>query len=179
MTTLMSYTYWLSQFVVVGVALFWVYLRAARHFAFFRNWLIVANLAGLVCYVVVPTAPPRMLPEWGFTDTLAESGPHRPGERQPTREPVRRDAEPAWDGCVHRRVDALRARAAAACCACSGLAWPAWVAFAVLATGNHFWLDVAAGIVIALVTAYAVSFRRRPLESMRLLGSRSADSRSA
>ena len=31
------------------------------------------------------------------------------------------------------------------------LAWPAWVWFAVMATGNHFWLDVAAGIAVARV----------------------------
>ena len=29
------------------------------------------------------------------------------------------------------------------------LLWPAWVWFAVMATGNHFWLDVLAGIVLA------------------------------
>jgi membrane-associated phospholipid phosphatase len=33
------------------------------------------------------------------------------------------------------------------------LAWPAWVSFTLLATGNHFWLDVAAAAVIAIVVA--------------------------
>ena len=28
------------------------------------------------------------------------------------------------------------------------LLWPAWVWFAVMATGNHFWLDILAGIVV-------------------------------
>ena len=32
------------------------------------------------------------------------------------------------------------------------LVWPLWVSFAVMATGNHFWLDVAAGIVLGTVT---------------------------
>jgi membrane-associated phospholipid phosphatase len=36
------------------------------------------------------------------------------------------------------------------------LAWPAWVAFAVISTGNHYWLDVVAGIVLALITGYAL-----------------------
>jgi membrane-associated phospholipid phosphatase len=40
------------------------------------------------------------------------------------------------------------------------LAWPAWVTFAVMATGNHFWLDAAAGFVIALLVA-VVLFRGR------------------
>ena len=70
--TATSYTYWLSQFAVVGLALLWVYFRHHERFADFRNWLIAANLVGLVGYVLMPTAPPRMFPEWGFSDTLAE-----------------------------------------------------------------------------------------------------------
>ena len=57
-----SYTYWLSQFAVVGVTLLWVYFRHHDRFADFRNWLIGANLVGLVGYVLMPTAPPRMFP---------------------------------------------------------------------------------------------------------------------
>ena len=69
-----SYTYWLSQFAVVGITLLWVYFRHHERFADFRNWLIGANLVGLLGYVLMPTAPPRMFPEWGFSDTLAEFG---------------------------------------------------------------------------------------------------------
>ena len=72
LVTLTSFTYWLSQFAVVGITLLWVYFRHHERFAGFRNWLIVANLAGLVGYVFMPTAPPRMFPEWGFVDTLGQ-----------------------------------------------------------------------------------------------------------
>jgi membrane-associated phospholipid phosphatase len=44
------------------------------------------------------------------------------------------------------------------------LLWPAWVWFSVMATGNHFWLDVVAGVivaVIALILVYRNPFRRR------------------
>jgi membrane-associated phospholipid phosphatase len=37
--------------------------------------------------------------------------------------------------------------------------WPAWVWFSVMATGNHFWLDVLAGVFVALV-ALAIVYRR-------------------
>jgi membrane-associated phospholipid phosphatase len=30
--------------------------------------------------------------------------------------------------------------------------WPAWVWFAVMATGNHFWLDCLAGTLVALIS---------------------------
>jgi membrane-associated phospholipid phosphatase len=36
------------------------------------------------------------------------------------------------------------------------LAWPAWVSFTVMATGNHFWLDIAAGWLVAALGAAAV-----------------------
>src|SRR3712207_1925650 len=39
------------------------------------------------------------------------------------------------------------------------LLWPAWVWFTVVATGNHFWLDIAAGIVVAALGA-AIIFRK-------------------
>jgi membrane-associated phospholipid phosphatase len=29
--------------------------------------------------------------------------------------------------------------------------WPSWVWFAVMATGNHYWLDIAAGVATAVV----------------------------
>src|SRR2546422_330504 len=46
------------------------------------------------------------------------------------------------------------------------LIWPGWVWFSVMATGNHFWLDVLAGVFVALV-ALAVVYGR-PLRRLRL-----------
>jgi membrane-associated phospholipid phosphatase len=40
------------------------------------------------------------------------------------------------------------------------LGWPAWVWFSVMATGNHFWLDIAAGVLVAGLAA-AIVLRRR------------------
>jgi membrane-associated phospholipid phosphatase len=40
------------------------------------------------------------------------------------------------------------------------LLWPLWVWFSVMATGNHFWLDVVVGVVVASVSGVLVY--RRP-----------------
>jgi hypothetical protein len=40
--------------------------------------------------------------------------------------------------------------------------WPAWVWFAVMATGNHFWLDCLAGMVLAIV-AMTIVYRGRAI----------------
>jgi membrane-associated phospholipid phosphatase len=32
--------------------------------------------------------------------------------------------------------------------------WPAWVSFSLIASGNHFWLDIAAGLLLAVLGAW-------------------------
>jgi membrane-associated phospholipid phosphatase len=166
LVTLTSYTYWLSQFAIVGVTLLWVYFRRHERFAHFRNWLILANIAGLVGYVFVPTAPPRMFPEWGFVDTLAqfssvnhESGIIAWGSNPYAAMPSLHAMDAFIVGIVMAGL--CRSRLAKAL----WLAWPAWVAFAVISTGNHYWLDVVAGILLAIATAIAL--RRVPTLRLR------------
>src|SRR5256885_2075206 len=69
---LASWTYWNSEFTVVGLALLWVYLRRHEAFIRFRNTILLANVIGLIGYVLLPTAPPRMFPDFGFNDTLSQ-----------------------------------------------------------------------------------------------------------
>jgi len=47
--------------------------------------------------------------------------------------------------------------------------WPGWVVFTVMATGNHFWLDCLAGILVAILAMTAVYGRpiRRALAARR------------
>lgn len=165
MVALTSYTYWLSQFAVVGLTLLWVYFRHHERFAGFRNWLILANLVGLIGYMLMPTAPPRMFPEWGFVDTLAQysSINHDSGLISFAANPYA--AMPslhAMDalivGLVMFRLARLRAAKAI------WLAWPLWVSFAVISTGNHYWLDVVAGFALAVATGLAL----RQVRALRL-----------
>ena len=78
---LVNWTYWNSEFTVVGLTLLWVYLRRNAYFIRFRNWILLANIIGLVGYVVVPTAPPRMFPTFGFPDTLWRTSAAQPRQR--------------------------------------------------------------------------------------------------
>ena len=156
-----SYTYWLSQFAVVGLTLLWIYFRHHERFANFRNWLIGANVVGLLGYVLMPTAPPRMYPEWGFSDTLAEysSVNHDSGLVAFAANPYA--AMPslhAMDALIVGIVMASVCRSWTA--RILWLAWPAWVSFAVMGTGNHYWLDCVAGFAVALLVA-AILFRGR------------------
>jgi membrane-associated phospholipid phosphatase len=163
--TLTSYTYWLSQFAIVGLTLLWVYFRHHERFAGFRNWLIGANLLGLVGYIVMPTAPPRMFPEWGFIDTLAQysSINHDSGLIASVANPYA--AMPslhAMDAFIVGVVMASVCRSWIA--KALWFAWPAWVAFAVVSTGNHYWLDVVAGVLLAILMGIVL----RQIHSLRL-----------
>jgi membrane-associated phospholipid phosphatase len=159
-----NWTYWLSQFAVVGLALLWIYLRRNGSYLRVRNTIIVANTIGLVGYVVLPTAPPRLLPALGFTDTLAraEALNHGTGFVELAANPYA--AMPS----LHA-ADALIIGVALAAVVRHPLLkilfalWPAWVAFALIASGNHFWLDLAAGFLLAAVGAHvARRLDRRP-----------------
>ena len=35
--------------------------------------------------------------------------------------------------------------------------WPVWVWFCVMATANHFWLDIVGGVFVAIVSLTVVS----------------------
>ena len=150
--TAVSWTYWNSEFTVVGIAVLWVYLRRHQAFYGFRNSILLANVIGLIGYVLVPMAPPRMLGV-GFVNQ------HRDGLVQLAANPYA--AMPSlhaadalivgvvlFSVCRHWWSKAIWAF------------WPAWVWFAVMATGNHFWLDCLAGTVVALV-AMAIVYKTR------------------
>jgi PAP2 superfamily len=165
LTELTLWTYWMSQFTVVGLALLWVYLRRNDAFLRFRNTIMLANVIGLVGYALLPTAPPRMFPGFGFVDTLAQFGSvnHGSGLVELASNPYA--AMPSLHAAdalivgvvlatvVRRRIFKLL-----------WLIWPAWVWFTVMGTANHFWLDIVAGIVVAGVAAAVIY--RRPLRAL-------------
>jgi hypothetical protein len=158
-------TYRTSEFVVLTAALLWVYLRRRDAFFRLRNTLFAAALLALVFYFVIPTAPPRMFPELGFVDSVSSTGgPSRdPGILALASNPYA--AMPslhAADALIIGVGLALLVRSRTAKVLC--LLWPVWVWFCVLATGNHFVLDVCAGIVVALVAATAVNGRAFALQ---------------
>ena len=164
---LVSFTYWNSEFTVVGLALLWVYLRRNEHFVRLRNWILAANVIGLAGYALLPTAPPRMFPDLGFGDTLSQFGAlnHGSGLIEFASNPYA--AMPS----LHAADALIVGVSLALICRrwwsrALWLLWPAWVWFVVMATGNHFLLDIVAGVIVASIAA-AVVFRVRWLNGRR------------
>ena len=63
--------YFNTHFVVTTAFFAWLYLFRNDHFYFVRNMFMVAMGLALVGYALFPTAPPRLFPGEGFTDTIA------------------------------------------------------------------------------------------------------------
>jgi membrane-associated phospholipid phosphatase len=163
LAVLVSWTYWNSEFTVIGLALLWVYLRRNSAFTRFRNTILLANVLGLVGYVLLPTAPPRFFTSMGFTNTLGQFGGLNHGSGL-----VELAANPYAAMPSLHAADALIVGVVLASVVrhwpwkVLWLLWPIWVWFAVMATANHFWLDVLAGIVlgtIALALVYHARIR--------------------
>lgn len=162
--------YWYAtlHYVVTGGVLIWLYRRGPEVFRPARTALVVATILGLVLYLMVPMAPPRMLA--GYTDVLALN------------------ADSGWwgaDASAPRGLGGLTNELAAFPSLHAG--WALWVAFAVrrlgaprwarglawayavgttiviVGTANHWVLDAVAGwIVVAAAWEITHEFDSRP-----------------
>lgn len=148
--TAANWTYWIAEFGVVTVVLAWAYMRHTDRYIVLRNALIATNVIGYIGYVLVPTAPPRLVPGHGFVDTLAGSSSLNHGTPIVAFAANRYAAMPS----LHT-ADAMVLGVALAALSRNRwarwlwLVWPVWVSFALIVTANHFWLDAAAGVLVA------------------------------
>jgi PAP2 superfamily len=157
-----SYWYSALHYVVTPAVLIWVYRRHALGYRRVRNALVLATATGLLGFVLLPMAPPRMLP--GYVDVLATT------------------SGSGWwgsDASAPKGLGGLTNELAAMPSLHVGWAlWCAWVVFlctrnrwlrvaatcyaagttlVVVGTANHYVLDAVAG---AVVVAVAVAVTR-------------------
>jgi membrane-associated phospholipid phosphatase len=150
--TAAAWTYWNSELTVLCITLLFIYLRRHEWFSRFRNTVLLANVLGLLGYVLMPTAPPWMYPGL-FTDGVNHSTGLVNAMANPYAAMPSLHAADAlivgiflFRACRHRWAKALWAL------------WPAWVWFCVMATANHYLVDVLAGILVALIALKTVSW---------------------
>jgi hypothetical protein len=154
-----NWGYMNSHFVVTTAFLAWMYLFRNDAFYFVRNMMMVAMGLALVGYALYPTAPPRFFPEEGFVDTIETFV--GVGQNSSLVELFINPyaAVPSMHVAFALMIGVsgvLVCRSIAA-----RIAWaiyPAFVTFVVLVTANHFWLDAAAGALVAAVAALAARY---------------------
>ncbi len=147
-----SYLY--SQWVVSFAVLLWIYVRRNESYYFVRNMFMAAMVIGLIGYTVYPTAPPRLMPEWGFTDSVAQFT-HVIAERGTTSAflnlyaaiPSMHCAFACMVGIPMSRF--VKRRWAKVLWLC----YPLFIAFVVMSTGNHYLTDCVLGAATAGIAA--------------------------
>jgi PAP2 superfamily len=151
--TLLSYYYDNAHFVVTIGLLGWLWWKRADIYRPLRNSLVAMNLLGLIVFWRYPVAPPRMLGSGGFTDVVAAT--HTVGSWHTgslAAEANQFGAMPslhmAWAVWCTLVLWKLSSRAWVRVLA---LLYPCITFLAVLATGNHYVLDVLAGLLTVAV----------------------------
>lgn len=140
----------LHNVVTLGV-LVWLWHCHPQGYAASRTGLIIATALGLIGFILLPMAPPRLLP--GFTDTMRAYGSYgwwgataRSGAGEWTNQvaamPSLHVGWAVWAGwAVWRNARSPYARGLA-------VAYPLFVIWVVVGTANHYVLDAVAGLAV-------------------------------
>jgi membrane-associated phospholipid phosphatase len=149
-----DWTYLNCHLAVTFGGLVFLYLRRNAAFYFVRNMFMIAMAIALVGYTVYPTAPPRLMPEWGFTDSI-QAFTHVQVESSPVSALLNLYAAvPSMHVCFAMMVGWPLARLVRP--RPLKLLWflyPFFVTFVVVATGNHYFMDAFLGALTAGISA--------------------------
>jgi hypothetical protein len=151
-----NWIYLWAHLPVLIIGAIWVYLRNRQRYRVYRNALLISAVVGLFFYMFFPVAPPRLLPEWGFVDTVVLLNHY-------AAVPSLHVGWALLVGVALFNVDhSVPVRVFA-------VLLPLAMFFSVVLTANHFIFDIIVGAVIVLA-AIAVAFvmENHRLEVLRL-----------
>jgi hypothetical protein len=151
----LNHLYLAAQLLVVPGALLWLYRSAPAAYARLRNTVLATWLLSVPVYALFPVAPPR-LADVGLVDTISTQTGFAMDSSLTTKFYNELAAVPSLHVGFAFAVG-IAIAATARHWAVRGLAllWGPAIALAVVATGNHFVFDIAAGLV-ASAAGYAV-----------------------
>jgi membrane-associated phospholipid phosphatase len=168
LTTVMNWVYIWGHWPVIAVTLLWLVLEHPAGYRLTRNAMLSSGAVGLVVFASFPVAPPRLAP-LGLQDTVTEySSSYR--VLQPAAFVNQYAAMPSlhvgWDLLIGIALvtysSHLLVRAV-------GVLLPVFMAVSVVATANHFTLDVVAGVALVLVCYVAARrWERRRADRRRV-----------
>ena len=157
----LSHLYLAAQFLVLPGALVYLYRRAPRIYRPLRDTVLFTWLVSIPVYAAFPVAPPR-LAGMGFADSVSAHG----AVSLTGRSSILYNELAAVPSlhCGFAVAVGIALAAAARTPLAKGLAllWGPIVCLTVVATGNHYVFDIAAGLAAALA-GYAIgALTRRP-----------------
>jgi hypothetical protein len=144
------------HFVVTAFALIWLFVKFPERYLRWRTTLACTTALALVGFALFPLLPPRLLPaDYGFVDTLAvyhglwsfDSGAMSKVSNQYAAMPSLHFAWSSWSALV--LVPTVRRRWLQVVI----LLYPLLTLYAIVVTGNHYFLDAVGGAVILAIGA--------------------------
>jgi hypothetical protein len=159
---LLGAAYMLLHFLGTAALVVWVHRRRPDAYPVVRTTLIASTALALIGYVLYPAAPPR-LSDLGFVDTVSSStGLNLSSDLLGSfYNPIAAVPSLHFGYAVIVGV-ALAALATNRAVRIVGAAYPAAMLFIIVATGNHFFVDAAAGgltVVLGWITARSLVAR--------------------
>jgi hypothetical protein len=164
---LLNHAYIAAQLVVVPGALIFLYRRARPVYHRLRNTILATWLISVPVYAAFPVAPPR-LAEMGLVDTISEQTGFAMDSNLTTAFYNELAAVPSLHvGFAVAVGIAIASAVRNPLVKTAALLWGPAIGLAVVATGNHFVFDIAAGLVASAVgygvgTVAARATARRP-----------------
>jgi CDP-diacylglycerol--glycerol-3-phosphate 3-phosphatidyltransferase len=146
-----------GHFFVTFAVLAFIYARRNSSFYFVRNMFMIAMGLALIGYWLYPTAPPRLMPEWGFTDAISNfvTGGTGSVDFGPSKAFLNfYAAVPSMHVCFAVMIGGSMSRLTS--WRPGKILWalyPLLITFVVVATANHFLTDVFLGALTAGVSA--------------------------
>ncbi|GIH14602.1 bifunctional phosphatase PAP2/O-acyltransferase family protein [Rugosimonospora africana] len=163
-----NYEYAITYVASALLLLVWLYVRRPAMYRWARSSFVVLNLLALICFASFPVAPPRLLPDLGFVDTVRTG--HTWG---------------SWGSSLVGHANQLAAMPSL------HIAWALWVtvvlacvigahwvqvvsaahvlltALVIMATANHYLLDAVGGSLLVWVSFSLLGvFQDRPGSSL-------------
>jgi hypothetical protein len=155
-----------AQFTVNAVFLALIYFYRNEIFYFVRNMFFVAMGIALIVHVSMPVAPPRMLPQYGFVDTIQRIGHVNQDSGAISLFVNPYAAVPSMHMCFALLVGITGWRLTRKPWLKIAFAgYPLLVLAVIVVTANHFFLDAVAGALTAAAAALVaqlVMSRMRP-----------------
>jgi hypothetical protein len=157
----LSHLYLAAQFLVLPGALIYLYRRASRFYRPLRDTVLATWLISIPVYAAFPVAPPR-LAGMGFADSVSAHGAVSLTGRSSIFYNELAAVPSLHCGFAVAVGIALAAAARTPLAKALALLWGPLVCLTVVATGNHYVFDIAAGLAAALA-GYAIgALARRP-----------------
>ncbi len=162
----LNWVYIFTFFPIIAVTAVIVFIKDRPRYFYYRNVILLSFVFALTLFAVFPLAPPRLMPEHGFVDTIQQFGPTWYGGT---------DMAAAIYYNVYAAMPSLHfgwtillgvlfLRMGPKWLKVAGVIYPTMTFLAITLTGNHYILDAVGGGAVALASflGYEILLRLMP-----------------